>query len=61
MMLNKDKWEKVQIGEVVNELRECSKNPIQDGYTKYIGFEHIEPENLKLKYFGDLSGWYDLY
>lgn len=54
-MLNKPIWEKVQIGTVVKELRENSKNPIQDGYTKYVGFEHIEPENLNLKYFGNLS------
>ena len=29
MMLNKDMWEKVQIGTVVKELRENSKNPIK--------------------------------
>jgi type I restriction enzyme S subunit len=55
MKLRKDKWEKVRIGEVISELRESSSNPIEEGYEKYIGFEHIEPENLYLTQFGKLN------
>lgn len=56
MKLRKDTWEKIQIGNVVAELRNTSSNPIEDGYDRYIGFEHIEPENIYLKQFGNLSG-----
>lgn len=55
MKLRKDKWQVVTIGEVVSELRNTAYNPIEEGYEKYIGFEHIEPENLNLKVFGDLN------
>jgi restriction endonuclease S subunit len=55
MMLGKENWMKIQIGNVVDELRRTSHNPIKDGYEKYIGFEHIESENLYLNHLGDLS------
>lgn len=55
MKLRKDKWENVKIGDVISELRDASSNPIKEGYEKYIGFEHIEPENLDLRQFGYLS------
>ena len=55
MKLRKDKWENTKIGDVISELRESSANPIKEGYEKYIGFEHIEPENLYLTQFGLLS------
>ncbi len=55
MKLKKDKWDTVKVGDVISELRESSSNPIKEGYEKYIGFEHIEPENLYLTQFGLLS------
>jgi len=55
MKLKKENWEKVQIGNVVSELRNTSINPLKEGYNKYIGFEHIEPENIYLKQFGNLN------
>jgi len=55
MTLNKGNWEETQLGKVVQELRNSSSNPINDGYDKYIGFEHIEPENLYLNRLGDLN------
>lgn len=54
MRLSKERWEKYQIGNLVDELRITSANPIADGYEKYIGFEHIESENIYLKDFGNL-------
>jgi type I restriction enzyme, S subunit len=55
MRLKKDKWASLQIGNIVSELRNSSNNPIKDGFEKYVGFEHIEPENIYLKQFGDLN------
>ncbi|MDP3432878.1 MAG: restriction endonuclease subunit S [Bacteroidota bacterium] len=55
MKLRKDKWCIVQIGSIVSELRNTSNNPIEEGFIKYVGFEHIEPENINLKQFGDLN------
>lgn len=55
MKLRKDKWETTPIGDVVSELRNTANNPLQEGYEKYVGFEHIEPENLHLNEFGYLN------
>lgn len=55
MKLRKDKWQTVHIGDVVSELRNTANNPIEEGYEKYIGFEHIQPENIYLNEFGDLN------
>ncbi len=55
MNLSRDKWEKIYLGNIVSELRITSKNPIEDGYDKYIGFEHIESENIYIKDYGKLS------
>lgn len=55
MKLRKDKWQTVYIGDVVSELRNTANNPIEEGYEKYIGFEHIQPENIYLNEFGDLN------
>jgi restriction endonuclease S subunit len=54
-MLRKEKWKSIIIGNIVSELRNTSSNPIGEGYINYVGFEHIEPEKLYLKQFGNLS------
>lgn len=53
--MNSQKWKRVSVGEVVNELRITTDNPVNDGIEHYIGFEHIESENLKVKQFGNIS------
>ena len=55
MRLMKEIWVKTQIGSVVTELRNTSPNPINAGYNLYIGFEHIESDNIHLNHFGDLN------
>ncbi|MBW7889392.1 MAG: type I restriction endonuclease subunit S, partial [Bacteroidetes bacterium] len=51
--MNSKKWKRVSVGEVVNELRITTENPVNDGIEHYIGFEHIESENLQVKQFGN--------
>jgi type I restriction enzyme S subunit len=55
MTLKKNTWASIQIGNIVSELRNSSSNPVKDGYDRYVGFEHIESENIHLKQFGDLN------
>lgn len=55
MKLKKDTWASIQIGNIVSELRNSSSNPVKDGYDRYVGFEHIESENIHLRQFGDLN------
>lgn len=53
--MNSRKWKRVSVGEVVNELRITTDDPIKEGIEYYIGFEHIESENLYVNQFGNLS------
>lgn len=55
MKLQNDNWKRVSVGEVVNELRITTDNPVEDGIEYYIGFEHIESENLQVKQFGNIG------
>lgn len=55
MKLKNEKWKRVSVGEVVNELRVTTDNPVKEGFEYYIGFEHIESENLQVKEFGNID------
>ena len=48
-------WKMVKFGDVVKDVKESEKNPLDVGLERYIGLEHIEPENLHLKEWGDLT------
>jgi len=48
-------WRMVKFGDVVNDVKESEKNPLDSGLERYIGLEHIEAENLHLKEWGDLT------
>ncbi len=47
-------WRMVQFGDVVRDVKESERNPLEVGLERYIGLEHIEPENLHIKEWGDL-------
>ena len=48
-------WRMVQFGDVVRDIKESERNPLEAGLDRYIGLEHIEPENLHIKEWGDLT------
>ena len=45
----------VRFGDVVRDVNEAERNPLDAGLERYVGLEHIEPENLHLKAWGDLT------
>ena len=46
---------KLILTDVVEELRNTTQNYENDGLEHFIGFEHIESNNIKVKTFGNLS------
>ena len=46
---------KVAFGDVVQLSKERSKDPEADGFDRYIGLEHLEPSDLKVRSWGDLA------
>lgn len=48
-------WTRVTFGEVVELSRERSSDPEGDGLERYVGLEHIEPGDLKIRRWGSTS------
>ena len=51
----KKRWPKVAFGDVVRLSKERSRNPEEDGFERFIGLEHIDPCDLKVRRWGDIA------
>jgi type I restriction enzyme S subunit len=45
-------WQKVKFGDTVRNVRETERDPLSAGLERYVGLEHIEPENLHIREWG---------
>lgn len=45
----------VKFGDICREVKLSTKNPIADGYERYIGLEHLDSGSLKIKRWGFIS------
>lgn len=54
-MIDRKGWQKVKFGEVVRLSKERSSDPLADGYEHYIGLEHIDPEDLRVRRWGNVA------
>lgn len=48
-------WKRVKFGDVVRLNKDRSKDPEADGLERYVGLEHIEPDDLRVRSWGDVS------
>ena len=48
-------WTTVAFGDVVQLSKERSGDPEADGYERYIGLEHIDPGELRVRRWGDIA------
>ncbi len=48
-------WCWVKFGEVVRLSRERSQKPLDDGFERYVGLEHLDPEDLRVRRWGDIA------
>lgn len=55
MQALKPGWKWVKFGEVVRLCRETCKDPAAEGIERYIGLEHIEPGDLRVRTWGDVA------
>lgn len=57
-LTNKQKqegWRIVKFGDVAQEVKASSKDPLSEGIERYIGLEHIDPESLRLTRWGSIE------
>lgn len=45
-------WRIVKFGDVAQEVKASTKDPLGEGIERYIGLEHIDPESLRLARYG---------
>jgi len=48
-------WTKVAFGDVVLLVKERSSDPEKDGFERYVGLEHLDPGELKIRRWGDIA------
>jgi type I restriction enzyme S subunit len=48
-------WTKVAFGDVVQLARERSSEPEADGHERFIGLEHIDPGDLRVRRWGNIA------
>ena len=51
----KQGWTRVAFGDVVQLCRERSGAPLDDGFDRYVGLEHLEPGDLKIRRWGNIA------
>lgn len=51
----KKEWTRVTLGDVVQLCRERSSDPAGDGFDRYVGLEHLDPGDLKIRRWGNIA------
>ncbi len=57
-MINKTKkpgWRRVKFGDVVHLSKARSQDPLTDGIERYVGLEHLEPGDLRIRSWGSVA------
>jgi type I restriction enzyme S subunit len=54
-MSAKTGWTRVAFGDVVRLVRERSSDPEGDGFERYVGLEHLDPGDLRIRRWGSVS------
>jgi type I restriction enzyme S subunit len=53
--LMKPGWRRVKFGDVVRLSKARSQDPLADGYERYVGLEHLEPGDLRIRAWGNVA------
>lgn len=48
-------WRQVKFGDVVRLSKARSQDPLADGIERYVGLEHLEPGDLRIRSWGNVS------
>lgn len=54
-VLPKEKKTKIQFEKVVANINHTERNPLEYGITRFIGLEHIEPEDIRIRKWGNIA------
>ena len=51
----KPSWRRVKFGDVVRLSKARSQDPLADGIERYVGLEHLEPGDLRIRSWGNVA------
>lgn len=51
----KSGWRRVKFADVVRLSKARSKDPLADGFKRYVGLEHLEPGDLRIRTWGNVA------
>lgn len=54
-MTMKPGWRRVKFGDVVRLSKARSQDPLGDGIERYVGLEHLEPSDLRIRSWGSVA------
>lgn len=54
-LIDSDHLPHYTLGSISTEKRESSKEPLAEGFERFVGLEHIEPGNLKINNWGNVA------
>ncbi len=54
-MTLKPGWRRVKFGDVVRLSKARSQDPLTDGFDRYVGLEHLEPGDLRIRSWGNVA------
>jgi len=55
MNIDTKEWNTYEFGVIANNSIKATKDPLSDGYEKYIGLEHLKPDNIHIKSWGNVN------
>ena len=55
MTISTANWKTYEFGDLVSNLTRATKEPLSEGYERYVGLEHIEPGNIFIKSWGNVA------
>ncbi|MDQ3747671.1 MAG: restriction endonuclease subunit S [Acidobacteriota bacterium] len=52
---SRENWRTVRFGDVVRNVDSSVKNPLEQGIERFVGLEHLDPESLHVKRWGNVA------
>ena len=53
--ISQNGWRTVRFGDVVRNVDSSVKNPLEQGIERFVGLEHLDPESLHVKRWGNVA------
>ena len=54
-IFDRSKWQRVRFGDVVENVNETERAPVEAGIERFIGLEHLEPGSLHIRTWGNVA------